>query len=77
MRRLVLFRHAKAVPGDAHVGGDHKRPLSTRGTQDAPRMGRYLADERIQPDLALVSDAQRTQDTFTLAASASIIYEKS
>ena len=69
MRRLVLFRHAKAVAAD-YDAGDHQRPLSSRGAQDAPRMGRYLADERIRPDLALVSDAQRTRDTFKLAASA-------
>lgn len=70
MRRLVIFRHSKAREADSWDEGDLARPLSTRGTQDAPLMGRYLADARIVPDLALVSDSKRTRDTFTLAADA-------
>lgn len=66
MRRLVLFRHAKSAypPGI----DDHERPLDERGRRDAPRMGAYLAAETILPDLALVSSATRTQETFALAA---------
>lgn len=68
MRRLVIFRHSKARAADNWDDADHARPLSTRGKQDAPLMGRYLAKANIAPDLALVSDSMRTRETFDLAA---------
>ncbi len=69
MRRLILFRHAKA---DARgpSGEDIDRPLSERGRNDATLMGRRLADDGLIPDLALVSPSLRTQETWALAAAA-------
>ena len=65
MLRLFLFRHAKATP---HVGGgDRERPLNQRGIGDARRIGAALASTGLRIDLALVSDARRTRETFTLA----------
>ena len=61
MRQLILFRHAKAVPGTAIE--DHARGLSPRGLAEAAEAGLSL-DERLHPDLALVSDARRTRETF-------------
>ena len=46
---------------------DLERPLAKRGREAARRMGQYLADEQLVPDLALVSPARRTQETWTLA----------
>lgn len=66
MRRLMLLRHAKSdwPPGMA----DLDRPLNDRGRAAAPLMGRYLAEEGLLPDLALVSPARRTAETFDLVA---------
>jgi phosphohistidine phosphatase len=65
MRRLILFRHAKSD----HVRGvqDLDRPLAERGRTAAPRMGQYLKDEGLLPDLVLVSPSVRTRETWDLA----------
>lgn len=63
-RRLILLRHAKSAwPDDV---ADEKRPLAPRGQKAAPRIGAYMAQERLIPDLVLVSTARRTQDTWNL-----------
>ena len=68
MRRLVILRHAKAVPHGA--APDFDRALAGRGIEDAAAVGRYLAEEQILPDLALVSPALRTRQTWEGAAPA-------
>ncbi len=68
MRRLVIFRHAKAVPHGA--APDFDRALAERGLSDAQETGRYLAQEQILPDLALVSSSLRTRQTWERAAPA-------
>lgn len=62
MKRLILMRHGKAER--SNPGGDFERGLTERGFQDAALMGRLLADEGLTPDLALVSAARRTQETW-------------
>lgn len=66
MPTLVLLRHAKSAwpPGVP----DLLRPLNDRGRKDAPAAGRLLAD-RPRLDLALVSPANRTQQTWDAVAS--------
>jgi phosphohistidine phosphatase len=64
MRRLMLLRHAKSAWGEGVA--DRERPLAKRGREAAPRLGRYLADEQLWPDLVLVSPARRTQETWNL-----------
>jgi phosphohistidine phosphatase len=64
MKRLLLLRHAKSAWPDGIE--DHDRPLGDRGRRDAPMMGAYLASAGLQPDLALVSSARRTQETWAL-----------
>lgn len=66
MRRLLLLRHAKSDWPDGV--SDPDRPLSERGIRDAPRLGAYMAAERLLPDLALISPARRTRDTWDLVA---------
>ncbi|MFO1135445.1 MAG: histidine phosphatase family protein [Rhodoblastus sp.] len=61
MHRLVLLRHAKAAREAG--GGDRERPLTRRGREDAARVGRYLVEEKLVPNLAVVSDAHRTRET--------------
>jgi phosphohistidine phosphatase len=65
----MLLRHAKAVPADARTR-DRDRALDSRGQQDAPKIGAYMALHRLVPDRALVSPAKRTRETWTLAAQA-------
>lgn len=65
MPTLHVLRHAKSswplgVP-------DERRPLNDRGRRDAPVAGQLLA-ERGVIDIALVSPAQRTRETFALVA---------
>jgi phosphohistidine phosphatase len=66
MNRLILFRHAKAVR--KATGGDKDRALDKSGRRAAARMGAWMRDEDLRPELALVSDARRTQETFAYAA---------
>lgn len=61
MRRLLLLRHGKA---DRHsAGGDRERPLTRRGMDDARRMGEFLRDADVAPDLAVASNARRAKQT--------------
>ena len=62
MLRLLLLRHAKSgwPPGILDVD----RPLAQRGQEAAHVMGNYLKRERLEPDLAIVSSARRTQETW-------------
>ncbi len=61
------MRHAKAEPWAA---SDHARRLTARGTADAEAAGRWLADFGFTPEVALVSGAARTRDTWSAAAEA-------
>jgi phosphohistidine phosphatase len=63
MRRLVLFRHAKAER-QAASGEDFDRALTERGRRDADLIGRALAEAGVKPDLVLVSAATRTRETW-------------
>ncbi len=65
MRRLLLLRHGKAAWPDGIDDSD--RPLARRGRDAARRMGAYLAERRLVPDLALVSPARRARETWSLA----------
>jgi len=66
MKRLVIFRHAKAGPHDeAH---DKQRALVERGRNDAALMGRAMRDRGYLPDLVLCSSAKRTVETWEHAA---------
>ncbi len=65
MRTLSLLRHAKSSWDDP-TQGDHERPLNKRGTRDAERIGRFMFEQAIAPDLMLCSDAVRTRATLTL-----------
>ncbi len=66
-RRLVLLRHAEAMPPELGQH-DHERALRERGRLDAVAMGSELSGQGWAPDLALVSTAARTQQTWALAA---------
>ena len=69
MRRLILFRHAKAEPRAAG-GDDFDRALAPRGREDAALVGQALAREGVAPDLVLVSPARRATETWISARDA-------
>jgi phosphohistidine phosphatase len=62
MATLLVMRHAKSSWVDGVE--DHARPLNARGRAAAEEMGRLLRARDLWPDLALVSDALRTRETW-------------
>lgn len=69
MDRLILLRHGDAKR-DSESGDDFDRQLSDRGREESARMGETLAELGLVPDLALVSAAARTRETWTALAEA-------
>ena len=65
MKRLVLLRHAKAIPASPELE-DRDRRLADRGRSDAIRMGQFLKEEGCVPELVLCSPALRTRETLEL-----------
>ena len=64
-RRLVIVRHAKAEP---YAPTDVERVLADRGRIEARLLGEWLASEGIAPDVAYVSYAARTRETWDAVA---------
>jgi phosphohistidine phosphatase len=65
MLTLFLLRHAKSSWSNPALA-DRERPLATRGINDAPLMGKAMAERGLDPDLVLCSSARRTRDTLDL-----------
>src|SRR5262245_61015808 len=65
MLTLSLMRHAKSSWDDASLQ-DFDRPLAKRGQSAAPRMGRFMAEHGLTPQLILCSPAVRTRQTLDL-----------
>ena len=65
MLTLLLLRHAKAEAGRATLA-DQERSLAPRGQADAPRLGRFIAEHDLVPDLVVCSSARRTRETWAL-----------
>lgn len=65
MLTLSLLRHAKSNWDDATLD-DFDRPLSKRGANAAPEMGRAIRELKLKPDLVLCSAAVRTRATVAL-----------
>lgn len=68
MKRLILLRHAKAVPPEGMA--DEARPLAARGRLAMERMAGFFRERNLVPDLALVSSAVRTRETWSLLEAA-------
>jgi phosphohistidine phosphatase len=62
LRRLILFRHAKAEPGGPELD-DHDRALTERGIADAAAMAAYIRHKAYVPGRILCSTAVRTRQT--------------
>ena len=62
MRELILLRHAHAE--SASTGqADLDRPLSSVGLAEAEAAGKWLKENKLQPDCVLCSPARRTRET--------------
>ena len=68
MPHLIIIRHAKTVDR-SQVDEDFDRYLTERGHGDAERTAQALARTGLSADLALVSPARRTQETWSHIAS--------
>ena len=67
MLRLLLLRHAKAIP---YAGrDDYQRPLTERGRADAASVGAVIARRTPPPDLVIHSGAARTRETANIVLS--------
>ena len=69
VRRLLLFRHAKAITFQAGMD-DLARTLIPRGRKDSACIGSYMATEALVPDRVLVSPSTRTLETWKFTAPA-------
>ena len=78
MDRLILLRHGKAESESAS-GEDFDRRLAPRGERESAAMAETLAELGFAPDVALVSPAARTRETWTAAEAsfpgAKVIYD--
>lgn len=68
MRELWLLRHGKS-DRDA-VGSDFDRPLKPRGRRAAQRLGEWLQERGLYPDLIITSPARRELNTAQLVCDA-------
>jgi phosphohistidine phosphatase len=69
VKRLLVLRHAKSSWADTSLD-DWQRPLNNRGRRDAPRVGAWLRDRSLAPDLIVTSDAVRARETAAAVATA-------
>lgn len=68
MKRLILMRHAKAVPPEGMA--DEVRALAPRGRLAMERMAGFFRERELTPDLVLVSASTRTRETWALLETA-------
>ncbi|GAA1535848.1 SixA phosphatase family protein [Nocardioides humi] len=64
-RLLVVVRHAKA---EQFAPSDVERVLSARGREDGRALGAWLGANGVVPDVAYVSYAARTRETWDVVA---------
>jgi phosphohistidine phosphatase len=66
MKQLLLMRHGKS---DWNKLGqeDFERPLAKRGKKATLRVAAWIEQHDLRPNIALVSKARRTQETWELA----------
>lgn len=62
MKTILIMRHAKS-DWDSEARTDHERPLNKRGRRDAPRMGAWLKEQDLVPELIISSTAVRARQT--------------
>ncbi|MFN4233562.1 MAG: SixA phosphatase family protein [Bacteroidia bacterium] len=65
MKTILFIRHGKSS-WDIENLEDFYRPLSERGIKDAIKMGRYLKNIQLVPELCLCSPSHRTIATYSI-----------
>lgn len=65
MKHILLLRHAKSSWDNPELE-DFERPLSKRGLEDAPRMGKFLKKSGYRPQYVVSSTAERARQTIQL-----------
>lgn len=73
--KLIVMRHAKS-DWTTNAGSDFDRPLAKRGIRDAPKMGRWLSEKGLVPDLIISSPALRAKQTALAVAEKLAIAEE-
>lgn len=63
MKRLYILRHSKAGQAGKKLLDDHERPLTEKGSELCPPIGKHLSNCDTPPDLVLCSPALRTRQT--------------
>ena len=69
MKTVWILRHAKSDWADESLV-DFDRPLNKRGKADAPRVGRWIAEQGPVPERIAASPARRARATAELVAKA-------
>lgn len=64
MKKLILIRHGKSTW--EYPVRDHDRVLMQRGIMDGHRIGAYLKEKGVQPDVSWTSTAARALQTATI-----------
>lgn len=67
MARITLFRHGKAETPTTGLA-DFDRKLSGKGRMNARQMGAFLMEQKMLPEMILVSPAARTLETLKIAS---------
>ena len=65
MLNLYVMRHSKSSWNDNNIN-DFQRPLSSKGRKDIKFIIKFLKRKKIKFDLAYISSAERTKQTFKL-----------
>jgi len=61
-RELLVLRHAKSA-WDTDAATDFERPLAKRGRKACRRLGAWLGEQELLPDLVISSPAERAMQT--------------
>ena len=67
MKTVLLLRHAKSSWDQLNLP-DPLRPLAPRGRKAAPRIGSYMAENKLIPNMVLCSTARRAEETWQLVS---------
>ncbi len=68
-KELYILRHAKS-DWTTDAPNDFQRPLNDRGERNARKMGKWMAEHGIEPQVVVSSPALRAWQTATLACHA-------
>jgi len=76
----MVLRHAKSA-WDTDAASDFDRPLAKRGRKAAPRVGQWIRERGLQPDLVVASPALRARQTVhrvlpELATEPAVVWER-